>query len=115
MDSFILYNMERKSNSIKTFFVLAFVFVLTVSTQQRFVSQECQQAEYVRQQMVQYGTEYNVMPMDIAKIVKWSYANECPLNDMHHNGIINKKQLRVAKLMELWVRLDYTCKNKKRV
>lgn len=107
--------MERKTSSIKTFFVLAFVFVLTVSTQQKFVSQECQQAEYVRKQMVHYGTEYNVLPMDIAKIVKWSYANECPLVDMYYNGIINEKQLRVSKLMELWVKIDYSCRNKKRV
>lgn len=107
--------MERKTSSIKTFFVLAFVFVLTVSTQQNFVSQECQQAEYVRKQMVHYGTEYNVFPMDIAKIVKYSYVNECPLVDMHYNGYINKKQLRVAKLMELWVKLDYSCKNKKSI
>jgi len=101
--------------------IVALVCIYTIgaigafSNQQSFVSQECQQAEYVRTQMVQYGTEYNVMPMDIAKIVKWSYTNECPLVDMYYNEIINEKQLRVAKLMELWIKLDYNCKNKKRV
>ena len=85
------------------------------STQQEFVSQECSQSEYVRQQMVYYGKLYNTTPMEIAKIIKWSYNNECPLVDMQYNDMITKEQLRVAKLMELFIRLDYNCKNKKRV
>lgn len=93
--------------------IITLITLLTL--QQGFVSQECQQAEYIRQQMVAYGTEYNIHPMNVAKIVKFSYQNECPLNDMYYNEIINEKQLRVAKLMELWIRMDYNCKNKKRV
>ena len=115
MDSFTLYNMRRKSTGLETFLVLAFVMFLTVSAQQNFVSQECTEAEYIRKQMVNYGTEYNVFPMDIAKIVKWSYANECPIVDMYYNDMINQKQYRVAKLMEIWVKLDYACRNKKRI
>ncbi len=105
----------RRKDKLALIGIYLFGAICAFSTQQKFVSQECQQAEYVRQQMVNYGTEYNLFPMDVAKIVKWSYANECPLVDMYHNDIINKKQLRVAKLMELWVKLDYDCKNKKRI
>ena len=57
MDSFILYNMKRKSTGLETFIVLAFVMLLTVSMQngQSFISQECYEAEYIRKQMVTYG------------------------------------------------------------
>ena len=85
------------------------------SNQQQFISQECSQSEYVRQQMVYYGQEYNTTPREITQIIKWSYKNECPLVDMKHNDLITEKQLRVAKLMELYIKLDYNCKNKKRV
>ena len=107
--------MREKTSSIKTFIVLVFVMFLTVSAQQNFVSQECTEAEYIRKQMVNYGEQYNVFPMDIAKIVKYSYANECPLKDMYYNDMINQKEYRVAKLMELWVKLNYACKNNKRI
>jgi len=115
MDSFTLYNMRKKSTGLQTFIVLAFVMFLTVSMQQHFVSQECSEAEYIRKQMVSYGESYNVFPMDIAKIVKWSFANECPVEDMYHNNIINLKQMRVTKLMIAWIKLDYACRNKKRI
>ena len=106
--------MRRKSTGLETFIVLVFVMFLTVS-QQSYVSQECSEAEYIRKQMVTYGEAYNVMPMDIAKIVKWSYRNECPVEDMYHNNIINLKQMRVAKLMIVWVKADYACRNKKKI
>ena len=107
--------MREKTSSIKTFIVLAFVMFLTVSTQQSYISQECLESEYIRKQMVNYGEQYNVFPMDIAKIVKYSYANECPLDDMYYNDLINLKQLKVAKLMKLWVKLNYNCRNNKRI
>ena len=31
-----------------------------------------------------------------------------------YNDLITEKQLRVAKLMELFIKLDYNCKNKKK-
>jgi len=107
--------MREKTSSIKTFIVLAFVMFLTVSTQQSYISQECLESEYIRKQMVNYGEQYNVFPRDIAKIVKYSYATECPLDDMYYNNLINLKQLKVAKLMKLWVKLDYNCRNNKRI